>query len=121
MSNTKNQSTKKLRIDPWTSESNSLDHRFTIGLIDNNYCPQNVIDKFWDKYIVFGCQHLLLQMSITSNIGIDRSGYFAHNRQELDKFFTDLYGLFDAIYLEHRYNRHNQKIVFVDEGEDDVV
>jgi len=121
MSNTNNQTIKKVRIDTSAPEFNSLTEGFIVGLAEDNHCPQDAIDTFWSKYTIFGCRDLLLQMSITSDIGIERSGCFSENQEDIEEFYDDVYELFGAIYFEHRYNTGKPKIVFVKEGEDEVV
>ena len=112
---------KKVRIDTWTSEFNSFIHRSTIGSIEDNYCPQDAIDKFWSKYIVFGCQDLLFQMHIAASFGIERAGGWVDDPRKLDEFYNDLYEVFLSLYLEHRYNLNKEKVIFVKEGEDEIV
>jgi len=78
-------------------------------LIPDNFCPSNTIDHFWSKYTLAEAGTLLFAAEV-----ICEARKQERDPINLSAFLQDLSELLTSVYLEHRYNPHERKLIIVE-------
>lgn len=82
----------------------------------DNYCPQKVIEHFWQKYELQESRTLAFHLQIVAEYG--RGGInipITTDDSTFEQFRVDLEELLKAVYFEHKYNR-KKPLKFVEKG-----
>ncbi len=109
--------TNQINLSDIDYEVGSQDEYFQFIHIEDGYCPEDYVRRFWEKYSLLDSQIFAYGLQVLAEYHRSHSDKdFLISNETLNSFRMDVANLLKAVYYDHTYNQDKGKIIFVSDA-----